>query len=76
MSIADAIRSAVLRTTGDKILEVFAADDQVGNEMADLSNEVAADIAASHQWSALTKIAAFVGTGRQPLTRPRIMTGC
>ncbi len=29
--------------------------------MADLSNEVAADIAASHQWSALTKIAALAG---------------
>lgn len=79
MAIADAIRSAVLRTNGTKILEVFSADDQVGNEMADLSNEVAADIAASHQWQALTKIAAITGTGQTAFDLPtdydRMLTG-
>ena len=70
MAVADAIRSAVLRTTGTRILEVFAGDDQVGMEMADLSNEAAADIAASHQWTILTKIAAINGMGATSFDLP------
>lgn len=70
MAVADAIRSAVLRTTGTTILEVFAGGDQVGNEMADLSNEAAADIAASHQWTVLTKIASIDGTGATAFDLP------
>lgn len=65
MALIDAVRSAVLRTTGGSVLGVFASSDQVSLEMGDLSNEVAADIAASHQWQGLTKIATFTGDGTQ-----------
>jgi len=63
MAVLDAIRSAVLMTTGTRLTEVFSAGDQVGMEMADLANEVAADIAASHQWQGLQKIGTLVGDG-------------
>lgn len=61
MAIFDAIRKAVLRTTGDQINEVFASSMQVAAEMADLSNEVAAEIVAYHPWRRLTKVATLDG---------------
>lgn len=63
MAVIDAIKSAVLMTTGARITEAYSGDDQIALEMADLANEAAADIAASHQWQALQKIGSLVGNG-------------
>lgn len=59
--IFDAIKAAVLRADGATITEAYSSTDQVALEMADLANEVASDIAASHDWRALTKIHSLVG---------------
>lgn len=64
MAVIDAIRKAVLRTTGDKNTnEAFSSSQQVAAEMADLSNEVAAEIVAYHPWRALTRIQNVGGAG-------------
>lgn len=59
--IFDAIKAAVLRAEGATIQEAFSSSDQVAVEMADLANEVASDIASSHDWRALTKIHSLAG---------------
>ena len=61
--ILTAIKSAILRCTGQSVQQVFASTDQIAIEMADLSNEVATDIMKSHDWRALTKVAQVVGDG-------------
>lgn len=62
MAVFDAIRKAVLRTSGTQIAEAFSSSQQVAVEMADLANEVAADIVASSPWRALTKVATIDGS--------------
>ena len=54
--IVTAIRSAILRVSGVTVQDVFGATEQIAVEMADLSNEVATDIARSNDWRALTKV--------------------
>lgn len=61
--ILTAIKSAILRVSGVAVQEVFASTDQIAVEMQDLAQEVAADIAASHDWRALTKVHQIVGNG-------------
>ena len=39
--------------------------DQIGMEMVDLVNEVATEIAKSHDWGQLTKVATINGTGTE-----------
>ena len=63
MAVLDAIRSAILMTTGTQVSSVFSSGDQISQEMADLANEVAADIASSHQWQGLQKIGTIAGDG-------------
>jgi hypothetical protein len=63
MALIDAIRAAVLRTDGSQIGNVFGSSSQVALEMADLANDVARDIALSHDWRALMVIAAIIGDG-------------
>lgn len=65
MTVFAAIKAAVLRTAGHNITEAYSSSDQVAVEMADLANEVAADIAKSHDWRDLTKIETFTGNGVQ-----------
>lgn len=65
MTVFSAIKTAVLRAEGTVITEAYSSTDQIGIEMADLANEVAADIAESYDWRDLTKIATFVGDGVQ-----------
>lgn len=60
--ILDAMKSAILRLTGTEVGEVFASSDQICVEISDLVNDVATDIARSHDWQALTKVAEVVGT--------------
>ena len=61
--IFNAIRSAILRTTGVAVQQVFSSTDLIALEMADLANEVATDIAKSHDWRSLTKIHQVIGNG-------------
>ena len=61
--IFPAIRSAILRCTGENVQQVFASTAQIAVEMSDLANEVATDIMKSHDWRALTKVAQVVGDG-------------
>lgn len=70
MSVFDAIQKAVLRTSGAQIGEAFASGNQVALEMADLANEVAAEIVAFHDWRALTKIQTISGTGGEAYDLP------
>lgn len=68
--ISVAIKKAILRTTGVVATEVFASTDQIAVEMADLSNEVAADIMKAQDWRALTKIATVTGSGADAYALP------
>lgn len=70
MPVFDAIKSAVLRATGAKITEAFSSTDQIGMEMVDLVNEVATEIAKSHDWGQLTKVATINGTGTEAYSLP------
>lgn len=63
MTVFSAIQKAVRRADGSHITEAYSSSDQVALEMADLANEVAADIAKSHDWRDLTKIHTFAGDG-------------
>lgn len=63
MSILPALQSAILRCTGERPNDVFSSTDQVALEFADLSNEVATDIAKAHDWRDLVGIVQFVGDG-------------
>lgn len=63
MTIATAISRAALRVTGDRLGSVYSNNAQIAVELADLANEVAQDIADSHQWQALTSIAQLTGDG-------------
>lgn len=65
MTISTAIASAALRVTGDRLGSVYSNDAQIAVELSDLANEVAEDIARSHQWQALTRFATLVGDGTQ-----------
>lgn len=68
--ILTAIKSAILRVTGQVVQEVFASTDPIAVEMADLANEVAADIAKSHDWRALTKINTITANGGEAYALP------
>lgn len=65
MTVGTAIAKAALRVSGDRLGSAFSNTAQIAVELCDLANEVAADIAESHQWQALTKIATFTGDGVQ-----------
>lgn len=70
MAVSEAIRRAVLRAEGTQVNEVFSSTDQVCVEMADLSNEVAAEIVSAHDWRSLVRIGLVVGTGAQSYDLP------
>lgn len=61
--IFPALKAAILRCTGVSVTEVYASTDTVAMEMADLANEVASDIAKSHDWRILTKVHTITGDG-------------
>jgi len=63
MSVLSALQSAALRLNGTRPVTIFAATDTFEMELADLANEVAQDIAKSHDWQVLTKVATFTGDG-------------
>lgn len=63
MTLQSVVQSAALRIVGSKPSAVYSSTDQIAVEMADLVNEVAKDIAASHDWRDLTSISEMVGDG-------------
>lgn len=63
MTIKTACQSALLRLIGNRPDTIFGSPDPTVVEIADLANEVAIDIARSHDWQALTAIETFDGDG-------------
>ena len=63
MTIQNAVNTASLRVVGTVPSAVFSSTDQVIVEMRDLAQDVAEDIARSHDWRDLTRIAEFNGDG-------------
>lgn len=62
MTVLSALSSAILRAVGvPRRTAVFTSSGAVEAEMADLVNEVAADIARKHDWTALTTLATLEG---------------
>lgn len=56
MSILSACQSASVKLVGRKVKGVYSITDKLSLELGDLANEVARDIAKSHDWQALIKI--------------------
>lgn len=67
MTLKTAVDSAALRIVGHAPTAVFATQDQISLEMADLANEMAHEIAESAEWRILTKIAEMQGQESFPL---------
>jgi hypothetical protein len=63
MTVLQAIQSASVRVIGRKPSTVFSSVETFEQELADLSNEVAADIAKSADWQALLRVAVIMGDG-------------
>lgn len=63
MSLLSAVQSAAIRLIGKKPTTVFSSNDTFSLEMQDLANEVAKDIAKSHDWQALVKTHLITGNG-------------
>jgi len=63
MAILAAMQAAAIRLVGKKPTVFFGANGALEIEFCDLLNEVAADIAASHDWQALTRIYTLTADG-------------
>lgn len=63
MTIQTVVQSASIRVIGTAPAAVFSSTDQVVIEMRNLVQDVAQDIATSHDWRDLTMIATFTGNG-------------
>lgn len=77
MTLKSVVDSATIRTVGNVPASVFGSTDQVSREMADLSTDVAIEIAESAEWRSLVKIAEMVGAPSfpKPVDYDRMMTG-
>lgn len=77
MTIQTAVSSASLRVIGSAPAAVFSSTEQIAVEMRDLAQEVAADIAVSHEWRDLTQIATFTGGASfpKPADYDRMLSG-
>lgn len=63
MAVSDALRSAASRIMGVKPSVFFSSTNTLENELTELVNDVAQDIARSHDWRVLTKQFEMTGTG-------------
>lgn len=63
MTVLSACQSAAIRIVGRKPDSVYSGADKFALEMADLANEVAADIAKTNDWQALIKVHTITGDG-------------
>lgn len=65
MAILTAMQSAAIRLMGQRPNAFFGASNNFELEIADLVNEVAEDIAASHDWQALISFHDITGDGEE-----------
>lgn len=63
MPILAALQSAAIRLMGQRPTVFFGSSQQFEQEIADLANEVAADVMKSHDWQALTAVHTLTGDG-------------
>ncbi len=63
MTALTVMQNAAIRLIGRKPPAFFSASDQFEMEMTSLLNEVAREIAATHDWQVLTKVHTFAGDG-------------
>lgn len=63
MSILPALKSAALRLVGRQPSVFFGAAGQFEQEICDIANEVAADVAHYHDWQGLVRFATITGDG-------------
>lgn len=63
MTVLSAFQSAAVRLVGRKPDTLFSATDTFALEMQGLANEVAEDIAKSHDWQTLIKVNTITGDG-------------
>lgn len=63
MTLLSAVQSAAIRCLGKKPSTVFSANDTESLQFQYLANEVAKDIAKSHDWQALVRTYIITGTG-------------
>ncbi len=63
MTVLSAWQSAAIRLLGRKPTTLFSSTETFEIECQDLLNEVAADIAKSHDWQALIKVQTMTGDG-------------
>ena len=63
MTALTAMQNAAVRLVGQKPSVFFSSQSAFEQEIANLLNEVARDIALSHDWRALTKIQTVTGDG-------------
>lgn len=63
MTVLAAMQSAALRLLGQKPATFFGASGTFENELCDLVNEAARDIASYREWQALVKFATVTGDG-------------
>ncbi|MCZ4089331.1 phage adaptor protein [Sinorhizobium psoraleae] len=63
MTLLSACQSASLRLIGRKPTTFFSSTQPFEQEIVDLANEAADDIAESHDWQALTKLHLITGDG-------------
>jgi hypothetical protein len=65
VAILAAMQSAAIRLMGQRPTVFFGASQNFEMEIADLVNEVARDIAKSHDWQALTQVHTITGDGEE-----------
>lgn len=65
MTALSAMQSAAIRLIGRKPEVFFGSPEKFELEIVDLVNEVAGDIAESHDWQVLTKVHTITGDGVQ-----------
>lgn len=77
MTLYTAVSSAALRVIGSAPAAVFASTEQIAVELRDLAQDVAVDIATSHEWRDLVKIATFAGGASfpKPADYDRMLSG-
>lgn len=63
MTVLSAMQSAAVRLIGRKPSTFFSSQQTFEVEIVDLLNDVADDIAKSHDWQALTKVHTITGNG-------------
>lgn len=65
MTVYSVANAAAIELVSSRIPALFTSDGTLELELSELVNDVAIDIAKSHDWRELTRIAEFAGNGSQ-----------